>query len=150
MSIDRYDWHYDSAAEAYRERNGISGELTKEQANEVCLYAADHIGLFVRWIIENNFGGEDSDPEGCERVRTGEITGAQYLMKYCDGKFWDTDVSDEIRPFVAWYYESDANLYFNDLGKLADYKIYETISKDAEFNTIKPLIDKAYKEFKNK
>lgn len=150
MSIDRYDWHYDSAAEAYRERNGISGELTKEQANEVCLYAADHIGLFVRWIIENNFEGEDSDPEGCERVRTGEITGAQYLMKYCDGKFWDTDVSDEIRPFVAWYYESDANLYFNDLGKLEDYKIYETISKDAEFNTIKPLIDKAYKEFKNK
>lgn len=150
MSIDRYDWHYDSAAEAYRERNNVTGYLTEEQANEVCLYAADHIGLFVQWVIENNFEGEESDPGGCERVRTREITGSQYLMEYCDGKFWDTDVSDEIRPFVAWYYESDANLYFNDLGKLADYKIYETISKDAEFNAIKPLIDKAYKEFKNK
>lgn len=150
MAVDRFDWHYDSAAKAYRERNNITGELTEEQADEVCLYAADHIGLFLRWVIENNFEGEESDPEGCERVRAGEITGAQYLMEYCDGKFWDVDISDEIRAFVEWYYESDDNLYFKDLGKLSDYKIYETISRDAEFNAIKPLIDKAYKEYINK
>lgn len=150
MAIDRFDWHYDSAAKAYRERNNITAELTEEQADEVCLYAADHIGLFLRWVIENNFEGEESDPEGCERVRAGEINGAQYLMEYCDGKFWDVDISDEIRAFVEWYYESDHNLYFKDLGKLSDYKIYETISRDAEFNAIKPLIDRAYKEYINK
>ncbi len=150
MSIDRYDWHYDSAAKEYRERNGVLGELTEEQANEICLYASDHIGLFVRWIIENGFEGEESDPEGCELVRGGKISGAQYLLDYCDGKFWDSDVSDEIRPFVAWYYESDENRYFNDLGKLPGYKIYETLSTDKEYDAIKQFIDKAYKEFKSK
>lgn len=148
MAIDRYDWHYDSAEEAYRERNNISGELTDEQSEEVCLYAADHIGLFLKWIIESGFEGEESDPEGCELVRKGEINGAQYLMEYCDGKFWDVDVSDEIRPFVAWYYESDENLYFNDLESVIDGDFYETISGDTEFNAIKPLIDKAYLKFK--
>lgn len=150
MSIDRYDWHYDSAAKAYRERNNITGELTEEQSNEVCLYAADHIGLFLRWIIENGFEGEESDPEGCELVRKGEITGAQYLMDHCDGKFWDSDICEEIKPFVAEYYESDKNLYFNDLEAMPDYKIYETISGDAEFNVLKTFIDKAYEEFNNR
>lgn len=148
MAIDRYDWHYDSAEKAYRERNNISGELTDEQSEEVCLYAADHIGLFLKWIIESGFEGEESDPEGCELVRKGEINGAQYLMEYCDGKFWDVDVSDEIRPFVAWYYESDENLYFNDLESVINGDFYETISGDTEFNAVKPLIDKAYSKFK--
>lgn len=149
MAIDRYDWHYDSAEKAYRERNNITGELTEEQENKVCLYAADHIGLFLKWIIENDFEGVESDPNGCELVRKGEINGAQYLMEYCDGKFWDVDVSDEIRPFVEQYYESDKNLYFKDLESLRDYKIYQTISGCTEYNTIKPLIDKAYATFKN-
>ncbi|MDE7399147.1 MAG: hypothetical protein K2N06_06410 [Oscillospiraceae bacterium] len=148
MSIDRYDWHYDSAEKAYRERNNINGELTEEQAEEVCLYASDHIGLFLKWIIESGFEGEESDPEGCELVRKGEINGAQYLMNYCDGKFWDVDVSDEIRPFVAWYYESDENLYFNDFESVMTGDFYETISGDTEFNAVKPLIDKAYAKFK--
>lgn len=149
MAIDRYDWHYDSAEKAFRERNNISGELTEEQTEEVCLYAADHIGLFLKWIIESGFEGVESDPKGCELVRRGEINGAQYLMEYCDGKFWDVDVSDEIRPFVAWYYESDENLYFNDLESVINGDFYETISGDTEFNAIKPLIDKAYEKFKS-
>lgn len=148
MAIDRYDWHYDSAEKAYRERNNISGDLTDEQSEEVCLYAADHIGLFLKWIIESGFEGVESDPKGCELVRKGEINGAQYLMEYCDGKFWDVDVSDEIRPFVAWYYKSDENLYFNDLESVIDGDFYETISGDTEFNTIKPFIDRAYVKFK--
>lgn len=151
MSIDRYDWHYDSAAAAYRERNGIAGELTDEQADEVCLYAADHIGLFLRWIIENHFEGEESDPEGCELVRKGEITGAQYLMDYCDGKFWDSDICDEIKPFVAEYYESDDKArpyqYFSDLVEaVGNENVYQIISGDKEYNALKPLIDRAYKE----
>lgn len=145
MAIDRYDWHYDVAAKAYRERNGITGELTDEQADEVCLYAADHIGLFMRWIIENHFEGEESDPEGCELVRKGEITGAQYLLDYCDGKFWDSDICDEIRPFVAEYYEN--NRYFKDLVEaIGSENVYQIISGDKEYNALKPLIDRAYGE----
>ena len=129
MSIDRYDWHYDSAAEAYRDRNNITGELTDEQSDEVCLYAADHIGLFLRWIIENHFEGEESDPEGCVLVRKGEITGAEYLMEYYESE-------DKNRPFQ----------YFADLVEaIGEENIYQKISGDKEYNALKPLIDRAYK-----
>ena len=151
MAIDRYDWHYDSAAEAYRERNNITGELTEAQEEEICLYAADHIGLFLRWVIENGFEGKDDDVDhnGCELVRKGEITGAEYLMKYCDGKFWDCDICDEIKPFVDEYYSSDDKnrpyQYFDDLVEaIGEENIYQIISDDKEYNALKPLIDRAY------
>lgn len=151
MAIDRFDWHYDSAADIYRESRGITGELTEDQADEVCLYAADHIGLFLRWVIENGFEGEESDPEGCERVRKGEITGAEYLLGYCDGKFWECDICDKIKPFVAEYYESDDETrpyqYFRDLVEaVGEENIFCKISGDSEYNALKPLIDRAYKE----
>lgn len=155
MTIDRYDWHYESAEKAYRERRNILGELTEEQSDEICLYAADHIGLFLRWIIENGFEGEESDHESCERVRKGEITGTQYLMEYCDGKFWDCDICDEIKPFVEEYYIPD-NInspyrYFDDLVKaIGDDNVYQIISGDKEYNALKPLIDRAYKEISKK
>lgn len=151
MAIDRFDWHFNSAADAYRESHGIKGELTEEQVDEVCLYAADHIGLFLRWVIENGYEGEDSDPVGCERVRRGEITGAEYLLGYCDGKFWDSDICDKIKPFVAEYYESDDEnrpyQYFRDLvDAVGEDNIFQTISGDKEYNALKPLIDRAYSE----
>ena len=58
MAIDRADWHWDSAEKLYRETHGITGELTDEQENEIWLLAGDHIGMFLRWIIENGFEGE--------------------------------------------------------------------------------------------
>ena len=59
MAIDRADWHWETAEEEFRETNGITGELTQEQINQIWLYAANHIGQFVRWIIDRGFEGED-------------------------------------------------------------------------------------------
>ena len=151
MAIDRYDWHYDSAVKVYCERNNLTvDELTEEQTDKICLYAADHIGMFLRWVIESGFEGEESDPEGCERVRKGEITGVEYLMEYCDGKFWDCDVCDKIKPFVHEYYNSDDEnrpyQYFNDLAEaIGEENAYQIMSGDKEYNALKPLIDRAYK-----
>lgn len=44
-----------------------------------------HIGLFLRWIIENNLEGEEANEEICQKVRNGDITGAEYLMNELDG-----------------------------------------------------------------
>lgn len=154
MAFDRFDWHYDSAAEAYRNRNNITGELTEEQEQEICLYAADHIGLFLRWVIENGFEGDGGDEEifqeGCEQVRKGEITGTEFLMEYCDGKFWDCDICDEIKPFVEEYYNSNDETrpyqYFKDLIEaIGKDNLYQIISGDKEYNALKPLIDRAFK-----
>ena len=151
MTIDRFDWHYNSAAEAYRERNNITGEFTEEQSDEVCLFAADHIGLFLRWLIEKGYESGDCDPIGCQRVRNGELTGAEYLLGYFDGVFCDSDVCKEIRPFVMEYYGSDDEnrpyQYFRDLvDALGDENIFCIISGDKEYNALKPFIERAYME----
>lgn len=152
MSIDRADWHYESAEKEYYSRMNLSDdcELSNEQVNEIWLCAADHIGLFLSWIIENGFEGEESDPEGTELVRKGEISGSEYLMEYCDGKFWKSDVREDILPFVEKYYEG---AYLSDYGEAVltgDTKVCGVLSGKKEYKNIKKLIDKAYKQYKSK
>lgn len=150
MAIDRADWHWDSAEKAYRERTGKQGELTEEQQDEVWHYAADHIGLFLRWIIDNGYEGTDEDivdRNECERVRSGELSGADYLMNNCDGKFWEDDLCEEIIPFVNDYYEQ----YLKDYAEIAaGGKCYTLLSGDKEYNRIRPVIDAAYENFRKK
>lgn len=152
MSIDRADWHYESAEKVYYSRMNLSDdcELSNEQVNEIWLCAADHIGLFLSWIIENGFEGEESDPEGTELVRKGEISGSEYLMEYCDGKLWKSDVREDILPFVENYYEE---AYLSDYGEAVltgDTQVYSVLSGKKEYESIKKLIDKAYKQYKSK
>lgn len=155
MSIDRADWHYETADEIYRERFGINEAepLTDEQEREVWLYAANHIGLFMRWIADNDFYGEESDENGIEKLKNGEMTGAEYILDCCDGKLWDCDIRADILPFVKKYYEEpeeNSINYFDDYGRLIpqDEPPYYRISGDEDYDKIKNLINEAYKNFK--
>ncbi|MBR1829695.1 MAG: hypothetical protein IJ781_09340, partial [Atopobiaceae bacterium] len=100
MALDRADWHWDSAEQDFREVNHITGELTQEQANLIWLLAANHIGLFVQWVIDRGFEGVEADLQGCELVRARKISGTEYLMTYCDGKLWESDIREDVLPFV--------------------------------------------------
>jgi len=140
MAIDRADWYWDYSEKNYREDNGIDGELTPEQADEIWLLAADHIGWFLRWIIDRGFEGEEADPERCEKVRSGQITGAEYVMEDLDGKFIDEDVREDVLPFVKNYYYAETGAYLDDLHKsVRDGKPDYTLLKDK--------IDAAYEQF---
>ncbi|MDE7360585.1 MAG: hypothetical protein K2N38_01490 [Oscillospiraceae bacterium] len=150
MAIDKADWHWDEAEKAFRGRTGKTGELTEEQQDEIWHYAADHIGLFLRWIIDNGFESEDedfADPMYCERVRSGSMTGAEYLMSNCDGKLCEEDLCGDIVPFVLDYYEQYLKDYF---AVVASSGCYSLISGDKEYNKIRPVIDKAYENFTSK
>lgn len=150
MSIDRADWHYESAEKEYRSRMNLSEDLalSNEQINEIWLCAANHIGLFLRWIIENGFEGEESDSEGAELVRKGKISGAEYLMEYCDRKFLECDVREDVLPFVGQYYGDE---YLRDYGDkvLGESGVYCVMSGDNEYLKAKELIDKAYNKYKS-
>ena len=150
MAIDRADWHWEDAERTYRERTGKHGELTEAQQNEIRHYAADHIGLFLRWIIDNGFENSDIevvDKDECELVRRGELSGVDYLMRNCDGKFWEDDLCTNIIPFVKEYYPEYLEEYIKII---ADGKCYTILSGDKEYGKIRPIIDRAYKEFTNK
>ena len=83
MTLERADWHWDSAEKQYREKNNCSGALTDEQQWEIWLKAANHIGLFLWWIIDRGFEGENLDAGECDMVRNGQMTGTEFFMRYC-------------------------------------------------------------------
>ena len=150
MYIDKADWHWESTKKLYKEIHNIEGELSTKQVEEIWLLASNHIGLFLRWIIDNHLEGEDADEEICQKVRNGDITGAEYLMNELDGKFLEEDVNEEVLPFVKEYYDK---MYFEDYGDTCPVGIQEEvpcygfISGDDDYNELKNKIDLAYKKF---
>ena len=129
MAIDRADWYWESTEKLYRETHGITGELTEKQEDEIWSLSANHIGIFLEWIIENGMEGVDSDKEDCEKVRNGKMSGTEYLFRNCDGKLCDVDINENLLPFVEYYY----NKYCEDYGKydcsLLKKKITESYEK---------------------
>lgn len=152
MAIDRADWHWETAEQEFRETNGITGELTQEQINQIWLLAANHIGLFVQWIIDRGFEGEDSDPEDCERVRSRQMTGTEYLMIDCDGKLWESDICEEVLPFVMAYYYDEAGEYLAHYTECClddeDKPCYGVITGEADYARLKAKIDAAYDSYR--
>ena len=152
MAIDRADWHWDSAEKAYRERHSVTGPLTEAQQYEIWLLAANHIGLFLRWIIENGLEGEEADGEGCELVRSGRLSGAEYLMRCCDGNFWDVDMCESVLPFVGEYY--GGSQYFGDYGECCldddEKPVYGVLSGEEDYQRLRQKIDAAYRQFLNR
>lgn len=149
MSIDRADWHWDSAEELYRKVHCVKGELTEEQEEKIWLLAANHIGLFLKWIIDRGFEGDESDKDECEKVKNGQMSGTEFLLENCDGKFWDSDIREDILPFIKFYYES--NDYFADYGECClsdpDKPCYGVISDETDYLKLKAKIDAAYNRF---
>lgn len=151
MAIDKADWHWKSAAELYREKHGITGEFTQKQADEIWLLASNHIGLFIKWLIDYNLQGEDADIESCQKVRDGLMTGAEYLMSDLDGKFCEEDVNENVLEFVEQYYKNE---YFNDYGATCpcnghNVPCYSFISDIDDYHALKKRIDAAYQKYRD-
>lgn len=151
MAIDRADWHWETAEQEYRERNGIAGQLTQEQINRIWLLAANHIGLFVQWVIDRGFEGEDADTEDCEKVRARQMTGAEYLMVDCDGKLWESDICDKVLPFVMAYYYDESGEYLTHYAECCldddDKPCYGVISDEDDYARLRAKIDAAYESY---
>lgn len=58
------------------------------------------------WAGELHTSEENDDVEAVVR---GEMSGTDFLFKYCDGKFTDEDLTDEGNAFAAFYYDSNYN-----------------------------------------
>ena len=152
-SFDRIDVYYDQALRAYCETHGkTEDDLSEDQIDELWRYAGNHIGLFMTWIICNHFEGSihQDIPEVLEQVRTGELLGVDFVLQYCDTKFWGEDFCDEIYDFVDQYYETQ---YFKEYSEWVVNELhdlpFELIATWKEYQAFAPVIDKAHEEFQN-
>ncbi len=146
-SIDRADYYYESALKIYGKS---ASQLTDKDVREIYLMGSNHIGFFLSWIIKNNFESSlHKDSEGCKAVKDEKITGAEFLMDYCDGKFWGEDLCDEIFSFVHYYYNSDRYLKEYTswvVNELCDIPCEFTGTWE-DYHEFEHIIDEAYRNF---
>ena len=116
MAIDKADWHWDDTEKLYRKTNNVEGKLTEEQQEEIWLLASNHIGLFLRWLIDRGFNEliDESDEKYCVQVREGKMSGAEYIMYILDGVLCDDVIKPDVYDFVEKYYDEQ---YFKDYGE---------------------------------
>ncbi|MBQ8435061.1 MAG: hypothetical protein IJX24_03505 [Oscillospiraceae bacterium] len=152
MCFDKAEYQFETACENYcRMFNKADDSLTDEDYDKIWLYAGNHIGFFMSWIIKNNFYGEEHNDNECiQAVKNETMTGTEFLMQCCDGKFWDIDVSDDILDFVNEYYEKK---YLSDyshwvIDELGDM-LLEFIGTWKDYHEFEHVIDNAYKEYKS-
>ncbi|OXA81073.1 hypothetical protein SAMN05444397_109218 [Flavobacterium aquidurense] len=137
-SIDRIDWHQ---TEDFPENVPLENGGT-------------HIGMYLNWIIENNLIGEIHLTESAsllEDVKAKKITGRDFLIKCCDGKFWAEDLNEIGLKFTEDYYSSDK--YFGDYANNLDSNqdsIYEYENSWENYEKIGFVIDKRFKEWQKK
>ena len=69
---------------------------------------ATHIGMFVTWAIERGlFADPDLTPEeieAVEAVRTGSMSGRDFLLRYFDGKLYSDCFTDQAAAFADCHY----------------------------------------------
>lgn len=137
-SIDRIDWHQ-----------------TEDFPKNVPLEnGGTHIGMYLNWIIENNLIGEihlTESTNALEDVKARKITGRDFLIEYCDGKFWEEDLNEIGLEFTKDYYLTDK--YFTDYADTLDSNedsVYEYKNSWDNYGKLKIVIDNRFKDWKNK
>ncbi|PQJ18321.1 DUF7832 domain-containing protein [Nonlabens tegetincola] len=137
MKYDDTSWHYDG---------DFPQHLSKKNA-------ATHIGMFLKWIIENDFISEYYKikyDEEIALVNQNKITGAQFLIQYCDEKLTADEINNYIKPFVDFYYEEkyleDYCIHLaNAIDK--DDSIYTVKDTTKNYNTIKKAVSDRYQQW---
>ena len=145
-SIDRADWHYGGE---------YPNKLPKENGGT-------HIGMYLNWIIENGLIGElhyKDSKEGIELVKSRQISGRDFLFKYCDERFWEADLNEEGLEFTKFYYqdpkdpESAYGQYMADYVKTIGKEfesLYEIPNTWRNYEKIAKVISKRYRNWKGK
>ncbi len=138
LAIDKIDWH------------GGADNFPEELPYEA---GGTHIGMFLAWIIDHGLVGQvhiENSSESITLVKQRKMTGVDFLIHECDGKFWEQDLNDEGLAFAKFYYESNRYLedYETALGN-NDETLYHIRDTWSNFDKVAPYISKAFSSWKN-
>lgn len=124
--LDRMDYHYDSALEAYLLKHQKKmEELNREDEETIMRYASAHLGFFMKWLLMKHYENcedFDGDEMAIELVRQGTMSGTDFLLDVCDGKLLPCMMADEKVQDLYDYYEHS---YIEDYASWIDLQGYE-------------------------
>ena len=114
--------------------------------------------MFLAWCLLNGMAGEihtEDFFDTLSKLQRREITPGAFLIKACDEKFTDEDLSDEGNAFAEFYYhhpEGGFGSYLNDYDSVfgtANASLYEVEDSWSNFELLAPVIEKKYEEWKS-
>jgi hypothetical protein len=115
--------------------------------------AATHIGFFVTWTIRNdqwsNFLGPAA-AAGIEAVRSGQVSGREFLLRQCDGKLLTEMLKPEFIPFAEPYYRREFTRDYQRsvaVGVTSDYLVEDT---EANYRKIAPGIEQRFNDWRTR
>jgi hypothetical protein len=138
MKYDDASWHF--GAENF-------GDLPE-------INAYTHTGTFLAWAILNGLAGEfhtEESPAEIKKLKSREITPAEFFRNNCDGKFTDEDLNDLGNRFAQSFFEDN---YFGVYIEAADPEeqfenIYEIPSSWETYDKVAAKVDQAFRLWKN-
>lgn len=148
MAYDKAKWHFDA--------KDFPKEIAIEQGGV-------HIAFFYRWMLENNFAGEDLLDDMAEEVaavKIGKYSALELLFEFNDGVLLAEDFNDDGATFADYYYEGNSKFADNYGDYLSDYSTltlqhmqgveasdYGIIFSEENYKVVKAIIDQRYQEF---
>lgn len=131
MAIDRIDWHWETSIDAVSDA-------------EHWQRAGAHIGYYIEWVFNQGWANpEVHSVEAIQDVLNSNINGLQYLMEYCDGKFWDDDLNEEGKKFTSYAY----NKYVENFEKITGHKMYTKNYNQQDLQSVFNYLDTLYEEY---
>ena len=77
-------------------------------------HAAIHMGFYWAWAVSQNLhnpGCEEETPEDVAALKTGHISGAEFVLKNMGGELEENDFSAQGQRFTAFYYDDEDEGY---------------------------------------
>ncbi|HCR77772.1 MAG TPA: hypothetical protein DIW37_15490 [Chryseobacterium sp.] len=128
---------------------------------------ATHTGMFLNWCINSDFISEEfkeDHEEEIQNLKRREITGAEFIVDFMDGKFSEYDLNETGNAFAHDYYKDDTDFgnrfssFADDYVNLFDTKAeendyeYETFYHIEDtyenYDLMKQVIDYRFEEWK--
>ncbi|KPH13598.1 hypothetical protein [Chryseobacterium sp. ERMR1:04] len=98
---------------------------------------ATHTGMFLNWCIHNDLHSEEMKEDfkdEIESLKRREITGAEFLLEVCDGKFTEHELNDLGNSFAKDYYVDETDFSDKFSSFATDYiNIFDSKAEESDY-----------------
>ncbi|SHL84880.1 DUF7832 domain-containing protein [Chryseobacterium polytrichastri] len=98
---------------------------------------ATHTGMFLNWCIHNDLHSEEMKEDfkdEIESLKRREITGAEFLLEVCDGKFTEYELNDLGNSFAKDYYVDETDFADKFSSFATDYiNIFDSKAEESDY-----------------
>lgn len=153
FTLDKAEWQWKSALNIYINSTDKKPDMLNDHdTSMIWENSANHISLFLTWIINNDLLSKihDENKEDILKVKARKMTGYEFLAKNCDMVLSREDLSKKIVKFVDHFYEDYIDMYCNFIENNSHKKVLGISFSWDDYDEISSnIIEPNYKTYIN-